>query len=262
MFSLNKTLLLLMMSMVILCFTMFAHAQLPTDVDKFLLNVGIDKIVDDSGWNVLGAVPYEVGSIDGYAAGILQSGNFIRGKYHAEANVPIGDWAFTVFGFGTARGNKVDDLGFETNFGVGIDTPAINNASLRIGIFGRNAGDFGSPSAYDVLEDNQFSPDDIDGLGLENISKAPTGLKPKVGNALNALLQTKFNYKGVDFAVTGLPELTGEGDPAHQLLVSANITRPIGSHVQLSLGIERAIQWWNRETSQESAWFFGAGISY
>lgn len=240
----------------------FSDAQLPTDVDKFSLAAGFDKVLNDSGWNVLGAVPYKVGPFDGYAAGILQSGNVIRGKYHAEVSIPVGGFSLTPFVFGTSKGYELNSLAHDTNYGAGIDTPDISGLSIRIGIFGKNAGAWGAVNAQDVLEDNGFNPDDLEGLNLQNVTVPPTGIPNKIGNTVNALIETQFAYKGVSFGVKGLPEISGSDNPAHQMIVSAHVSKSIGDHVELSLGIEKGFQWWNDVVDTENAYFLGLGIVY
>lgn len=257
-----KMFLTLMCCVLLMLFVQQSWSQLPTDVEDVSIAFGFDRIIDDAGWNVLAAVPYEVGVIDGHAALILQSGDVIRGKYHAEASMPVGDFGVTGFTFGTIKGYGLNDLGRESNIGIGVDTPDIAGASVRIGIFGKNAGPFGHPSARSVLEANNFAPADLDGLGLEIITPPPEGLNFKTGNMLNGLVAVNFAYRGVSFSVKGMPELTGEGVPAHQAIVSAHVSRDMGNNLSLEFGGDIGFQWWNNQLERELAYFAAIGINF
>ena len=238
------------------------NAQLPTDVENTSISLSFDRIVDDTGWGVLASTPVHIGKIDGYLAGIAQGGDIIRGKYHAEAGFQIGNWGVRGITFGTVKGYSLDDLGRESNLGFAIDTPEVAGASIRIGIFGRNAGEFGSPNARGTLEDAGYDPNTLDGLGLESISPPPAGLSFKAGNSLNALISADFDLQGVSFSVKGMPELTGEGDPAHQAIISAHISRDITDNIGLDLGAEVGFQSWQDEIEREFAYFTALSINF
>ena len=250
-----------------LLFTMFllilqADAQLPTDVENTSISLSFDRIVDDSGWGVLASTPIHVGVVDGYLAGIAQGGDIIRGKYHAEAGFPIGSFGIRAITFGTVKGYSFGELGNEKNIGFAIDTPEVAGASIRVGIFGRNAGEFGSPNARGTLEDAGYDPNSLDGLGLENINPPPAGLSFKAGNSLNALISADFDWQGVSFSIKGMPELTGEGDPAHQAIISAHISRDITETVGLDLGAEVGFQSWLGEVERELAYFTALSVNF
>lgn len=260
--SLFKTFSIFILLLTMLLFTPITNAQLPTDVSKTSVSLGFDKIVDDTGWNALGATPIHAGKLDGYLAGILQGGNIIRGKYHAEAGINAGNFQLRAITFGTVKGYTLDMLGRESNVGIAIDTPEVKGASIRVGIFGRNAGEFGRPNARDTLESNGYDPNSLDGLGLESVSPPPAGLSFKAGNSLNALVRLNTEYKGISVGVAAMPELTGEGDPAHQAIVSAHVSKELTKNINLDLGAELGLQSWQGEIERETAYFVGIGIYF
>lgn len=248
--------------MMILIISSLSYAQLPTDVENTSIALNFDRIVDDTGWGVLASTPIHVGKIDGYAAGIMQRGSLYRGKYHVEAGINAGNFALRGIVFGTVKGYSLDALGTDRNVGVAIDTPEVKGASIRIGIFGKNAGEFGRPNARDTLEDNGYDPNTLDGLGLESISPPPAGLSFKAGKSLNALVSVDFNLQGVSFSIKGMPQLTGEGDPAHQAIVSAHVSRNISKNIGLDIGAELGLQSWQDEIERETAYFIAVGLDF
>lgn len=254
------TLAMLLCAFLMLCLPVFA--QLPTDVENTSVAVNLDRIVDDTGWGVLASTPLHLGVLDGYVAGIAQGGDIIRGKYHAEVGRPIGSFGFRVYTDGTFKGYTLDGIGRQQDVGLAIDTPDVHGASIRVGLFGRNAGEFGPPNARGTLEDAGYDPNALDGLGLESLTPAPAGLSFKAGNSLNALVAINFDYAGVSFGVKAMPEITGEGDPAHQGIVSAHISRDLTDTLTLDLGAEVGTQLWNDEVEYETAYFIGIGVDF
>lgn len=261
-FRKRLTLILILTLVITLLLTIRAKAQLPTDVENTSISLTFDRIVDDSGWGALASTPIHFRNIDGYLAGIAQGGDIIRGKYHAEVGLPIGNFGVRIYTDGTFKGYSFDSIGRQTDIGIAIDTPEISGASVRVGIFGRNAGAFGPPNARDTLENNGYNPNDLDGLGLENLNPPPAGLSFKTGNSLNALVSAAFEYRGVSIGIKGMPELTGEGDPAHQTIISAHVSRNITKQIGMDLGAEVGFQSWQGKVERELAYFTAVTIDF
>ena len=251
----------LLVSLVTFCLGL-SYAQLPSDVENTSISISLNQIVDDTNVAALIAVPYDIDLFDGYIAGIGQSGNLIRGKYHAEAGVDIGEFRAVLYTDGTFKGYSTDNIGRQSDYGLAIDTPKISGANVRVGIFGRNAGEFGPPNARDILENNGFDPNDLDGRDLESLTPPPAGLSFQRGSSLNALIQTAFTYRGVSVKVAGMPELTGEGSPAHQGIISGFVNKNVTEHISLDLGAELGFQWWNDTVEREAAYFVGIGLDF
>lgn len=258
----RSVILITLVTLILAFFAHFSYAQLPTDVEHTSVSVSLNQIVDDRSFAALVAAPYDLELFDGYVAGIGQTGNVLRGKYHAEAGIDLGAFRGVVYTDGTFKGYSIDDIGRQADYGIAVDTPKISGANVRIGIFGRNAGEFGPPNARDILENNGFDPNDLDNRDLETLTPPPAGLSFQRGSSLNALIQTGFAYRGVSIKVAGMPELTGEGNPAHQGIISAFANTGISEHISIDLGAELGLQWWNNTVEREVAYFVGIGLDF
>ena len=264
--SLKTLLTIVTMFMAILFFSQFARGQLPTDVDNTSLAVTYDKVIDDVGWGFLGAVPFHLGPIDGHVSAIFQGGDVIRGKYHIEGILPLGAFGIKLFGDGGARGDTWDTLGKQLDFGGALQTPDVEisgiDAKVGFGVFARNSGEFGRLSARDVLEENNFNPEDLDGLGLENIKVPKRGLSYPAGSSWQALGFAGFDHKsGVSGQVKYVRQLTGE-DKTQQVIGSLFISRDIGANLAVELGTEAGYQLYQEVWESEYAFLSAISVNF
>ena len=236
-------------------------AQLPTNPEKGSIAVGLDRIVNDTGWNLLTAVPYDFNGANGYIAGIMQGGDIIRGKYHAEIGVDVSVFRLVLFTKGTVKGYSFETLGRDYRYGFGADTPDIKGVSLRIGIFGVNADHYGPPNAYQTLENNNYDPSTFEGLGLKEINPPASGLSFNAGNFVNLLVETRFSIRGISAKIAGMPQLTGE-NKAHQLINSFYINKALGRGFSLDIGAELGLQYFNEQIENETAYFIGLSTEW
>ena len=236
-----------------------AYAQLPSKVDETSLAISYTELAGARAIGVLAAVPYGNESVKGYTATSFQSaGSQLRGKYHSELGKTIANWDFNLFVDGTFKGYSVSDLGRQSDVGLAIEMPEFDvgdfHATGGIGIFGRNAGRFGSPNALGTLEDNGYDVDALQGLGLESVTPAPTGLSIKAGNSLNALIYLLFSHpSGLSIQVKALPELVGADHAVHQLLITPATSVELADQVNVELGADLGFQTWDGEIEAELA---------
>lgn len=115
-----------------------------------------------------------------------------------------------------AKGHSLDDLGREQTVGLAFSVP-VNNLNFDVGVGGKNASPFSSPSAYDTLVAEGFSEGDLEGKGLKDLSPSPVGIPFKNGSTINAFVTTGFEKGIFEVDVKGVIELIGEGSKMHQV---------------------------------------------
>ncbi|MYF97767.1 hypothetical protein F4212_01325 [Candidatus Poribacteria bacterium] len=241
-------------------------AQLPTDVDSTSLAFTFDRVVNDSGLGILGAVPLKIGVIDGHASAIFQSGDIVRGKYHVEGVLPVYSFGVKFFGDGGARGDSWSTLGKQIDFGTALQTPDIEingiDANVGVGVFARNSGEFGRVSARNVLEEQGFDPNTLDDRGLENIKMPKRGITFPAGNSLQFLGYAGVDHpSGVSGKVKFVQQLTGK-DKTQQLILGSFVSRDLGNFVSLEFGAEAGYQRYQNKWEQEYALLSALAVNF
>ncbi len=166
-----------------------------------------------------------------------QSGDLIRGRYRGE----VGLANFKVFQDGTFKGYTLDSLGRQSDIGIKGEV-GVGGLNVAVGIFGRNAGEFGPPNAYGTLRDLGYDEATLEAIGgLDTLNPAPTGLSIRGGNSLNLLLSTEFEVADLDVELRVLPQLTGEVK-AHQALLLLQTDYQLTDNLKLNLGADIATQ--------------------
>ena len=246
-----------------------AHAQLPSSVDETSIAGTYNQIAGTRGWGILGAVPFKTGVINGNASAIAQGGgNIIRGKYHAEVGITAKGFDFKLYTDGTFKGYTARDLGRQSDIGLAVEFPEFDLAGFHAtggtGVFGRNAGQFGSPNARDDLENIGYDPNSLDGRDLETLHPPPSGLSFKAGNSLNLLTYILLKHqKGFSVAVKVMPELAGAGDnPVHQLIITPATSFELRENVNIELGADIGIQTFNDTIERELATLLAVKLSF
>lgn len=269
----NQKFRLLLWGVVFVCLLLFSvgfvYAQLPTKVDEVSIAGTYNQIAGNTGWGLLGAVPFNAGSVNGNASAIAQgSGNIIRGKYHAEAGITLRSFDFKVYTDGTFKGYSVRDLGRQADIGLAVEFPEFDLAGFHAtggaGVFGRNAGQFGAPNARDDLENIGYDPNSLDGRDLETLHPPPAGLSFKTGNSLNLLAYILLTHpKGFNVAVKAMPELAGAGDnPVHQLIITPSTSFELRDNVNIEFGADIGIQTFNGTIERELATLAAVKLSF
>ena len=245
------------------------YAQLPAEVDEFSLAATFNEIAGVRGWGLLGAVPFQTGSVKGNASAIAQGGgNIIRGKYHAEVGYTLALFDFKLYTDGTFKGYSFDELGRQADVGLAIEFPDFDVAGFQAtggaGVFGRNAGEFGPPNARDDLENLGYDPNSLDGRNLETLSPPPSGLSFKRGNSLNLLAYVLLKHpKGFSVAVKAMPEVAGAGDnPVHQLIITLSTSFELRDNVNIELGADIGLQTFNDTVERELATLVAIKLSF
>ena len=202
-------------------------------------NIGFtfNQIIDDRSGGLIGEYEYEGQPFDFEVDGQLQFGNIYRGKAHAEITFDLGRVGLKPFVDVGLKGYTLDTLGNDKNAGLALTVP-VGDLNFDIGIFGSNAGPWGSPNALDALVPKGYDETQLEGLGLADVHPAPKGLPSRVGNSLNALVATGFEKGDVEIKLKGIFELLGEGDKAHQLISRFETSRNLFGDVDVIVGAE------------------------
>ena len=245
-----------------------AYAQLPTTVDESSFAFTFNDVAGQRGWGVLGAVPYEFGSLKGYTAAIAQKGGtLLRSKYHAEVGTSFHNWDFNIYTNGLVKQHEGSDAGRVSGIGFAVEAPEQNvgvfHITAGLGVEGQNAGQIGAPNAGDTLEALGYDPTTLESLGLYSLNPAPTGLTIKQGNALKALFYAEISHpSGIVFSLKGLPEISGSESPVHQLVVSGSTSFEFGENISLEVGADLGLQTYDGELEKELATLAAVKLSF
>lgn len=245
-----------------------AHAQLPTTVDESSVAFTYNDVAGQRGWGVLGATPYAVEALKGYAAVIAQKGGtLLRSKYHAEIGTSYRNWDFNIYTNGLVKQYENSEAGRVSGIGLAIEAPeqdiGVFHVTAGLGVEGQNAGQIGAPNAGDTLEALGYDPTTLESLGLYNLNPAPTGLTIKQGNAFKALLYAEISHpSGIVLSLKGLPEIFGSESPIHQLIFSGSTSFELGENISLEIGADLGLQTYKGELEKELATLAAVKLSF
>ena len=245
-----------------------AHAQLPTTVDESSIAFTYNDVAGQRGWGVLGATPYEISVIKGYAAAIAQKGQtLLRSKYHAEIGISHRNWDFNLYTNGLVKQYQDSEAGRVSGIGFAVEAPEQDIGVFHItggfGVEGQNAGQIGAPNAGDTLEALGYDTETLESLGLYSLNPAPTGLSIKQGNALKALLYAELSHpSGLVISLKGLPEISGSESPVHQLVVSGSTSFELGENINFEVGADLGVQTYDGELETELATLAAVKLSF
>ena len=233
----------------------FAQAE----ITKTSVGISMQQLQGETAWGTDVALPFNGKAFIGHGTMNAQAaGSIIRGHYHLEVGKSVNGFDIVVYNDGSFKGYNLRDLGRQSDLGVAIEAPESNIGTLHVtggaGIFGRNAGMFGPPNAYDQLEGLGYDPNVLDGYpGLADLTPAPSGLSFKAGNSLNLLLYAEAQHpSGVRAKLSFLPELAGEGsNPVHGLIFSPSGVINVRENVTLNIGADFRLQTFNDEIETE-----------
>ena len=246
----------------------FAHAQLPTTVDESSIAFTYNDVAGQRGWGILGATPYEISLIKGYAAAIAQKGGtLLRSKYHAEVGISHKHWDFNLYTNGLVKQYEDAEAGRVSGVGFAVEAPeqdiGVFHITGGLGVEGQNAGQIGAPNAGDTLEALGYDTEVLESLGLYSLNPAPTGLSIKQGNALKALLYAELSHpSGLVISLKGLPEISGSESPVHQLVVSGATSFELGENINFEVGADLGLQTYEGELETELATLAAVKLSF
>ena len=246
---------------------------------KGSISASLLQMPDGTGWGVVAATPFKSGEIWWEASIKAQAvGGVLRGKYHIEAIKEFGTsgWGVVIFQNGTFKGYtaKPADIGRDSRLGVGIDTEPYKVGdfylTVRVGIFGVNANEWGPPNAYDVLVQNAFNEADLEKIPeLLTLTPAKQGLSIPGGNRTNVLFQTAWHHpSGFYMPLQIMPALDFTDDGVHQLIISPHISWEIGESWKvgetwnIETRIDLAFQAHARDIEHEVTTYFGGKLSF
>ena len=254
----------------LLLFTVvLANAQLPTTVDEPSIAGTYNQVAGVGGWGLLGAVPYEVGNIHGYATAVAQnSSTLLRTKYHAEVGTSLSNWDFNIYTNGLIKKYTGAEAGRVSGLGFAVEAPeqqiGVFNVTAGLGIEGQNGGQIGSPNAGDTLESLGYDPEVLDQKGPYSLNPAPTGLTLQQGNAFKGVVYAELTHpSGLSIALKGLPEIASESEqPVHQLIISGNTSFELGEQVSLEIGADIGLQTYQETIERELATLVAVKLSF
>ena len=181
------------------------------------------------------------------------TGTIYLGNFDAQLGFPIGSFEVAVDSETKFIGYTLDSLGHDTSIGLKA-TANIGNFGIVVGIYGANAGEFGSRNAADILtEDNGFLPNQIEGLGLESLTAPSNTLSIKDGSRVNARigLETSIFDGHADLHISARPEIGASENPVHQLITGISTGIPLSENAKIILQGEYGIQTWFEDIESE-----------
>ena len=221
------------------------------DADRSI-GLSVNQIGPDVSWGASADIPFAMGAAKCDLDATVQGGDQILGKSHLEVSVPVAGFDAGIFTKMNVKGYSVSDLGRATDIGAKFGR-TFGDAQVSFGIFGRNGGVFGPPNALKTLEDNGYDITALEGLGLEAVNPAPTGLSIKAGNAVNALIEAEFDLNFAHVRIQGMPELSASKDAVHQLITTLQSSWNLRDNLQLTGTLDVGFQTFGGELEREIA---------
>ena len=239
------------------------------------ISASVLQMPGGTGWGVIAATPFKTGSIYWYANMKAQAASgVLRGKYHVEASkiLVLGEsyWSIVIFQSGEFKGYtaRPSEIGRDSRLGAGMNTPPQKVGDFyvvgRIGIFGVNTDEWGTPNAYDVLEQNDFDEADLEKIPeLLTLTPAKKGLSIPAGNRTNVLFQTTWLHpSGFNMPVQIMPALDFTDKGVHQFLASPHMNWSLGENWSIQTRIDLALQAYAGEIEREVTTYFGGKLSF
>lgn len=234
-----------------LLLTLVMFSGVNADADRSI-GLSVNQIGPDVSWGASADIPFEMGAAQCDLDATVQGGDQILGKSNLEVSVPVAGFDAGLFTKMNVKGYSVSDLGRATDIGAKFGR-TFGNVQVSFGIFGRNGGVFGPPNALKTLEDNGYDITGLEGLGLEAVNPAPTGLSIKAGNAVNALIEAEFDLNFAHVRIQGMPELSASKDAVHQLITTLQSSWNLRDNLQLTGTLDVGFQTFGGELEREIA---------
>lgn len=198
------------------------------------IGITLNKVVDDVSGGVLGSYTYEQGAATLEIDGQLQATDLYRGNIDTALTFDVGRVGIKMQMKNDLRGPSLEELGRSSAIIGGLTVP-VGNLNFDVGLGGMNAAPWAQQNAEKTLIGEGFDPAQVEGLGLDAIFPAATGLPFKDGSSLNVFVSTGFNFSGVDIDLEGIFEVAGEGDTLHQGHATASIGKALGGGFSVNL---------------------------
>ena len=231
------------------------------DITEGHLGISLQTLPGDQSWGLDLAVPLNTSVSSGHFAGHVASGGGItRGRYHAEIGKQFDSGWEILASQDTTFKNRGGATGRDSDLGAGIEFPETDLGEFHITggvlIAGRNSGAFGPPSAYDVLESEQFDLNELDEYPiLQELHPAKTGLSLDARNAVIGVFYWEGQHpeKPVRWKVKVMPEFISDAEFArHQLLATLSWMRNVKG-VQFGVSIDLSLQTYDGVIEHEHA---------
>ena len=230
------------------------------DVDEGMLSISAQTLAGESGWGGDVAIPLNYKTMIGHITSSAQGGDgIIKGNLHAEIGRSFNGWDVVLFNDTLGLGYGWGVMGYDTAFGISGEAPEQDVGNFHItggfGIFGRGGGPWATPTAWDVLEQNNFAPNTLDQFpGLREITPARTALSIKGDSSVNLRIYTEIKEKrtGATLTFAGLPEIGGAGDnPVHKGLLKFKISKQLTESFGITAAVDITAQTWEGDIQWE-----------
>ena len=222
-------------------------------------NIGItvNQIVEDLGGGIIADWEYTQGAATFEIDTQLQAADMYRGSLDTSLTFGV----VQIFFKGKSRGYALDGMGGSGTIGAGL-TFAVGNLNFDVGIGGANAAPWAKPNALDKLVSEGYDVAVLEGLGLEGINPAPTGLPFKDGSAVQALIATGWEWGSIEVDANGIIELTGTGDKMHQAIFNFSTARELTEAVNLNIGFELGFAAYQELLHYQTATLIAVGYKF
>lgn len=216
-------------------------------------NIGItvNQIVDEVSGGVVGSLKHTQGAVTLDIDGQLQAVDLYRGNVDASVTFDAGAIGVKLFTKNDLTGSALAELGRSSALGAGLTVP-VGNLNFDVGIGGMNAAPWAQQNAEKTLIGEGFDPAVIEGLGLNTIFPAPTGLPFKDGSSLNVFVSTGFDWNSIDIDLEGIFEVAGEGDPMHQGHATATIGKSLSGGFSVNVSVLLGLALYQEEVHRET----------
>ena len=212
------------------------------------IGVNYSQVAGEIGFGMQGDTEFNLSqNLHAELSGNLQNaGNLYQGKVVTEVGVPISTFDVALAAETLLIGSELDALGRDTSLGVKA-TANLGNVGVVVGVFGANAGEWGSPSAQDILIDqHNFDIRQLEGKGLDTLKAPSNHLSIKDGNRVNLRigLETSLWDDKIEAKLSARPELGSDENRVHQLIGSLQTGFSIGGGFRVLVQGEVAAQTW------------------
>ena len=215
----------------------------------------VSQVGDDVSWGLHANVPFQTGAAEWELRAVGQGGDEIRGKVDLDVSRSVRGVEVGIFTKHSVRGHSFSGLGRASDIGI-KSGKQFGGVSFSLGVFGRNGGVFANPNALKTLEDNGYDIAVLEGLGLESVEPAPTGLSIKAGSSLNMLVELEFDLSFAHVRLQGMPELSASEDAVHQLIATLSSSWDLTDELELSGTLDIGFQSFGGTLEREVANFW------
>lgn len=224
----------------IMAFTVLLYALTANASGHISLNYAYNPI--DSLVGLSGDYEKDFGGYEVETDGQLQSGDIIEGDLHAAVAFDMGP--VQAKPFVEANIVRTEDWGRTLDMGAKLNFP-IGDLDIAAGLFGRNS------DAFKPIETGTR----VQGVAGSEKWKESSILNFNDLGLLNALIETQYQWKRVQFGVTGIVDISNR--EFHQIILDASTGWKLTSKLSLNVDAQHITQ-----IGDGQQFSFNGGVSY